>query len=119
MTRVAGRPPGASTQGGAGTVRKALRHAWEMENAARAEQRIRNLARRLDKEWPGIAVTILEGIDETHSPHQPCALSSSPSSRLSPNNLTMPSWLTSMPRKASISSTIRRLNENLKYSQTV
>ncbi len=31
------------------TVRKALRQAWEMEDAARAEQRIRNLARRLDK----------------------------------------------------------------------
>ena len=30
----------------------------------RAEQLIRNLARRLDKEWPGIAATILEGIDE-------------------------------------------------------
>src|SRR3954470_4001383 len=27
----------------------------------RAEQLIRNLARRLDKEWPGIAATILEG----------------------------------------------------------
>jgi putative transposase len=42
-------------------VRKALRHAWRWR---RAEQRIRNLARRLDKEWPGIAATILEGIDE-------------------------------------------------------
>jgi hypothetical protein len=41
-------------------VRKALRHAWRWR---RAEQRIRNLARRLDKEWPGIAATILEGID--------------------------------------------------------
>ena len=46
------------------TMRKALRQAWEMEDAARAEQRIRNLARRLDKEWPGIAATILEGLDE-------------------------------------------------------
>jgi putative transposase len=45
-------------------VRKTLRQAWEMEDAARAEQRIRNLARRLDKEWPGIAATILEGLDE-------------------------------------------------------
>ena len=45
------------------TVRKALRQAWEMEDAARAEQLIRNLARRLDKEWPGIAATILEGLD--------------------------------------------------------
>src|SRR3954451_15534793 len=46
------------------TMRKALRQAWEMEDAARAEQLIRNLARRLDKEWPGIAATILEGLDE-------------------------------------------------------
>jgi transposase-like protein len=46
------------------TVRKALRQAWEMEDAARAEQLIRNLARRLEKEWPGIAATILEGLDE-------------------------------------------------------
>src|SRR3954451_5828142 len=45
-------------------VRKALRQAWEMDDAARAEQLIRNLARRLDKEWPGIAATILEGMDE-------------------------------------------------------
>src|SRR4051812_30643516 len=45
-------------------VRKALRQAWEMEDAARAEQLIRNLARRLEKEWPGIAATILEGLDE-------------------------------------------------------
>ena len=46
------------------TVRKALRQAWEMEDAARAEQLIRNLARRLEKEWPGTATTILEGLDE-------------------------------------------------------
>jgi putative transposase len=46
------------------TVRKALRQAWEMDDAARAEQLIRNLARRLDKEWPGISATILEGLDE-------------------------------------------------------
>jgi putative transposase len=45
-------------------VRKALRQAWEMEDAARAEQLIRNLARRLETEWPGIAATILEGLDE-------------------------------------------------------
>ena len=35
-----------------------------MDDADRAEQLIRNLARRLDKESPGIAATILEGIDE-------------------------------------------------------
>jgi hypothetical protein len=41
-----------------------------MEDAARAEQLIRNLARRLDKEWPGIAATILEGMDEILCPAQ-------------------------------------------------
>ena len=45
-------------------VRKALRQAWEMEDAARAEQLIRNRARRLEQEWPGTATTILEGLDE-------------------------------------------------------
>src|SRR6476469_592720 len=46
------------------TVRKALRQAWEMEDAARAEQLIRNLARRLEREAPGVAGAILEGLDE-------------------------------------------------------
>lgn len=45
-------------------VRKTLRQAWELDDAAKAEQLIRNLARRLEKDWPGIAATILEGLDE-------------------------------------------------------
>jgi hypothetical protein len=49
----------ASAQGGAGQGLSGKPGRWR-----RAEQLIRNLARRLDKEWPGIAATILEGIDE-------------------------------------------------------
>ena len=45
-------------------VRKALRQAWEISDAARAEQLIRNLARRLDRQAPGAAASILEGLDE-------------------------------------------------------
>ena len=49
----------ASAQGGAGQGLFGRPGRWR-----RAEQRIRNLARRLDKEWPGIAATILEGMEE-------------------------------------------------------
>ncbi len=45
-------------------VRKALRQAWEMDDADKAEKLLRNLARRLEKEAPGVAGSILEGIDE-------------------------------------------------------
>ena len=46
------------------TVRKALRQAWEINDAARAEQLMKNLARRLEREAPGVAASILEGLDE-------------------------------------------------------
>ncbi len=46
------------------SVRKTLRQAWEMEDPAKAEQLVRNLARRLEKDWPGISASILEGLDE-------------------------------------------------------
>jgi transposase-like protein len=46
------------------SVRKTLRQAWELDDAAQAEQLIRNLARRLETEWPGIAATLLEGLEE-------------------------------------------------------
>src|SRR5712672_1795337 len=46
------------------TVRKALRQAWEIDDAARAEQLMKNLARRLEREAPGVAASILEGLDE-------------------------------------------------------
>ena len=35
-----------------------------MDDAAKAERLVRNLARRLEKDWPGISATILEGMDE-------------------------------------------------------
>jgi transposase-like protein len=45
-------------------VRKALRQAWELDDADKAERLLRNLARRLEQEAPGVAASILEGIDE-------------------------------------------------------
>jgi transposase-like protein len=45
-------------------VRKTLRQAWELDDAAQAERLIRNLARRLEREAPGVSGSILEGIDE-------------------------------------------------------
>ena len=45
-------------------VRKVLRQAWELDDAAKAERLIRNLARRLEHEAPGVSGSILEGIDE-------------------------------------------------------
>jgi len=46
------------------SARKALRQAWELDDADRAERLLRNLARRLEHEAPGVAGSILEGIDE-------------------------------------------------------
>src|SRR5213596_4102486 len=46
------------------SVRQALRQAWELDDAAKAERLLRNLARRLDQEAPGVAGSILEGLDE-------------------------------------------------------
>jgi transposase-like protein len=46
------------------SVRKALRQAWELGDADKAERLIRNLARRLEHEAPGVSATILEGLDE-------------------------------------------------------
>jgi len=45
-------------------VRKALRQAWELDDADKAEKLIRNLARRLERDAPGVAASILEGLDE-------------------------------------------------------
>ena len=41
-----------------------LRQAWELDDAAKAERLIYNLARRLEHEAPGVSGSILEGIDE-------------------------------------------------------
>jgi putative transposase len=46
------------------SVRRALRQAWELDDADKAERLLRNLARRLDREAPGVAASILEGLDE-------------------------------------------------------
>jgi putative transposase len=46
------------------SVRRALRQAWELDDTDKAERLLRNLARRLDQEAPGVAASILEGLDE-------------------------------------------------------
>ncbi len=46
------------------SARRALRQAWELDDAEKAEQLLRNLARRLEHEAPGVAASILEGLDE-------------------------------------------------------
>jgi hypothetical protein len=46
------------------SVRRAHRQAWELDDADKAERLLRNLARRLDQKAPGIASSILEGLDE-------------------------------------------------------
>ena len=48
-------------------MRKALRQAWELDDAEKAEKLIRNLARRLEHKAPGVSASILEGIDEIHT----------------------------------------------------
>ena len=45
-------------------VRRVLRQAWEMDDAGNAEQLLRALARRLEKDWEGVSAAILEGLDE-------------------------------------------------------
>src|SRR5690606_22788328 len=47
-----------------GAVRRTLRQAWEIDDAAKAERLLRNLARRLELEAPGVSKSILEGLDE-------------------------------------------------------
>ena len=39
------------------SVRAALRQAWELDDADKAERLIRNLARRLEQDWPGVAAS--------------------------------------------------------------
>lgn len=45
-------------------VRRALKQAWELDDADKAERLLLNLARRLDLEAPGVSKSILEGLDE-------------------------------------------------------
>jgi putative transposase len=46
------------------SVRRVLRQAWELDDADKAEKLIRNLARRLERDWSGVSGSILEGIEE-------------------------------------------------------
>ena len=46
------------------SVRRALRQAWELDDVDKAEWLLRNLVRRLHQEAPGVAASILEGLDE-------------------------------------------------------
>src|SRR6516162_8824559 len=46
------------------SVRRALRQAWELDDAARAERLIRNLAQRLEHEAPSVSGSLLERLDE-------------------------------------------------------
>ena len=46
------------------SVKKALRQAWDQDDAENAERLLRNLARRLEHEEPGVSGSILEGLDE-------------------------------------------------------
>jgi transposase-like protein len=40
------------------------RQTWELDDAETAEKLLRNLARTLEREAPGVAGAILEGLDE-------------------------------------------------------
>ena len=40
-------------------VRKVLRQAWQQDDAAKAERLLRNLARRLEHDAPGVSGSIL------------------------------------------------------------
>jgi transposase-like protein len=46
------------------STRRALRQAWELDDAEKAEKLLRFLARTLEREAPGVAGAILEGLDE-------------------------------------------------------
>ena len=45
-------------------IKKVLRQAWDSPTAEQAERVLRNLARRLDHDAPGVSASILEGLDE-------------------------------------------------------
>jgi putative transposase len=45
-------------------VKKTLRAAWEMDDAAAAERHIRDLAKRMQRDAPSLVGTLLEGLDE-------------------------------------------------------
>jgi len=45
-------------------VKNVLRRAWDNPTAEQAERLLRNLARRLENDAPGVSASILEGLDE-------------------------------------------------------
>lgn len=45
-------------------MRTALRKAWVMDDAAQAERLIKNLAKGIEREAPGVSGSMLEGLDE-------------------------------------------------------
>lgn len=45
-------------------VRRTLRQAWELDDADKAERLLKNLARRLEHDAPGVSASLLEGLDE-------------------------------------------------------
>jgi hypothetical protein len=53
------------------SVRKALRQAWELDDAEKAEKLTRNLAPRLEREAPGVSASILE--ESTRSSPSPAS----------------------------------------------
>ena len=53
------------------SVKKALRQAWDQDDADKAERLLRNLARRLEHEEPGVSGSILEGLDDDPHRHPP------------------------------------------------
>ena len=84
-------------------VRRVLRQAWEMDDADKAEQLLRNLARRLDKDWEGVSASILEGLDEMLTV-----------TRLGlPAELRRPLACTNII--ANVMGTVRRVCRNVKY----
>jgi putative transposase len=42
----------------------ATKRPWELDDADKAEKLLRNLAQHLERDWSGVAGSILEGIDE-------------------------------------------------------
>ena len=53
------------------SVKKALRQAWDQDDANKAERLLRNLVRRLEHEEPGVSGSILEGLEEILDRHPP------------------------------------------------
>lgn len=45
-------------------VKKVLRQAWDAKDAEQAERMLKNLARRLEHDAPGVSASIHEGLDE-------------------------------------------------------